>query len=351
MDRGQFTESEACPLLAKQPALLAESLQFALVHFPPEDQALGIALAEAIGRLMAPQPTLQPHEPGGPLRDLARMHWQAGRHDAALAWARCAYISSRHMANGWLNSIYILLAAGTYPAIGLSPVPGMFDAIPATRIPRRIMQYWDKPTPPPDVARLIETWRTKNLAFAYRLINDDIARRFLRLHFGPRILRAYDSAPHVSSKCDIFRLAWIYHHGGLYADADEECRGKIMQLLPPNSSLVLTYTEGEPPCINNWFLAATTAHPLIEAALRLAVITMEWMHRSGTKLSAWSVTGPGILSTAILDDWALTGTPKTTKSLQLIIEPEYRKIVGWHTDLEYRSTAEGNWRVAATNQS
>ncbi|WP_414736198.1 glycosyltransferase [Halomonas elongata] len=41
---------------------------------------------------------------------------------------------------------------------------------------------------------------------------------------------------------DFFRLCYLRHHGGLYADADDRLHGQLEALIPPGVGLVCLYT-------------------------------------------------------------------------------------------------------------
>nr|WP_282563261.1 glycosyltransferase [Gymnodinialimonas phycosphaerae] len=55
---------------------------------------------------------------------------------------------------------------------------------------------------------------------SHRVWNDTEARALLADGFPNVVAEAYDIAPHASMKSDVFRLAVLQRHGGVYVDAD-----------------------------------------------------------------------------------------------------------------------------------
>jgi hypothetical protein len=267
---------------------------------------------------------------------------QRGDVAGALASARCLYVLTRRRGHGWLFFLNILIDAHIFPdPIAVhAPAPNKKPSIP-----RQIIQYWDAPEPPADVAAMIATWQAVP-DFNHKLVDHKEARDFLVQQYGPRITTAYDAAIHVAAKADIFRLAWLYQHGGLYVDADEKLVGKLNSLIAPDCRILLTWAQGIPPCIQNGFILAEPCNPLIAAALMLAVKRVEHTQQTGIMQKAWIQTGPGVITMAVLDDFAIHGKPVAAAGLQLMRDPVHRTVVQSDEFLEYRQHAHGNWRLS-----
>jgi hypothetical protein len=340
-----FDFSKASPLLADQRRVLVAALEAALAA----DVAVGEALARRVRAHrdgLAVDATFVIEADFAPaLHGQALAALQAGDVDLALAWARCVYVIRRRVADGWLPFLNFVLAARIFGVAWINEAPERLIArgVPAA-IPRRVIQYWDKPAPPADVAAMIESWRHVP-GYFHRLMDDAQARKFLDLHYGKRILAAYDAATHAAGKADVFRLAWLYRRGGIYADADERLVGRIDSLLPADCRVFLTWAQGTPPCVQNGFIAAEPLSPLIERALMLAVKRVEHSVRSGTRMNAWLQTGPGVMSMAVLDDVAIHGRKVATRGLYLMADPTHRLVVESDPFLEYRNSPTGNWRL------
>jgi tetratricopeptide (TPR) repeat protein len=159
-------------------------------------------------------------------------------------------------------------------------------------IPRRIMQFWTDPEPPPDVAALMQSWQRQNPGHAYRLFNTVSAAAFLEEHHPAAVRAAFRAAREPALKADLFRLAWLSTEGGLYADADDRCLRPLDPLLSPPARFV-SFME-EFATLGNNFLAAVPHHPIIEDALARAV---EAIGRGDHDI-IWLATGPGLLTRA-----------------------------------------------------
>jgi mannosyltransferase OCH1-like enzyme len=158
-------------------------------------------------------------------------------------------------------------------------------------IPKIIVQYWDDPEPPEDVARLMDTWRSGNPGYRHQLFDDAAARAFLTQHYGPNVLRAYQ-----------FRLAYLYARGGVYVDADDRCLAPVESVLPFHLTLAVyqeDYALGglAVGTLGNNFLAAAPNHTVIGRALELAT---EALNRGDTDI-VWLKTGPALISRAFAE--------------------------------------------------
>jgi len=340
-----FDVAKASPLLANQRGVLVVALEAALAADGTIDEGLARRVRTHRDGLAVEAKFVIEGELAHALHGQAMAALQSGATDAALAWARCVYVIRRRVADGWLPFLNFVLAARVFGVAWINEAPERLIAHGArAAIPRRVIQYWDKPAPPKDVAAMIESWR-RVPGYFHRLMDNGQARQFLELHYGKRILVAYDAATHAAGKADIFRLAWLYQRGGIYADADERLVGRIDSLLPGDCRVFLTWAQGTPPCVQNGFIAAEPLNPLIERALMLAVKRVEHAARTGVKMNAWLQTGPGVMSMAVLDDVALHGRKMATRGLYLMADPTHRLVVESDPFLEYRKTPAGNWRM------
>lgn len=80
-------------------------------------------------------------------------------------------------------------------------------------IPRLLHQVWIGPRPPPQ--RLMDTWKTLNPTWEYRLWGNDAV--------GWENQDAIDMMAEWNGKADIMRYEILRNHGGVVADADSEC--------------------------------------------------------------------------------------------------------------------------------
>lgn len=337
------------PDLATQNAPLVFQRQFALVRRLTESAFALSAPAHAVllGRMLDVlrggdvQQFIADESVVHALRAEALGHMRAQRHHQALIWGRLAHAAGRRFGHSWLPFLNIIVAADAVPGFTLPAAPHAAGAIP-----RKLVQYWDKPAPPADVMALIESWRT-HPGSTHQLFNDAMARQFLGDCYGEKLLQIYNGAGHAAGKSDIFRLAWLAWHGGVYIDADDRCVGDVGLLLPPGAGFVVNWSPGPPPCVNNWFIAARHRHPAVIASLTLAAQQVVRASELGRKLSPWILTGPGVISNVIMDQVALSDSlPAALRDMSLQREDQYRHVVQPVHDLSYRSDKETNWKLA-----
>ena len=216
---------------------------------------------------------------------------------------------------------------------------GLLDTAPpsggtASPIPRRIVQFWDQPDPPPDVRDLMESWPALNPGFAYRRHDGASALAWLLTHHPPEVVSAFRRADHPARKADIFRLAVLATEGGIYADADDRCVAPLDELLRPGARFVgYQVIHG---AIGNNFLAVAPGHPVIVAALHEAV---EATNR-GDRGDLWLVTGPGMLSRRFAAHLTAAAAPPEAAldGFAILQAVELRATVAIYCAAAYRAT-------------
>lgn len=250
--------------------------------------------------------------------------------------------------DGWLTFLELALLSGVLPQNTLDGLSALPANPPIVGIPRRIMQYWDKATPPDEVLALMQRCRAANPHYEHVLFSDETAQDFLATEYDSRIVDIYRGCFHVSAKADFFRLAYLYKHGGFYVDADEVCDGPLDPFLQTGGiEEIYTFSRGLPSCVNNWFIGTVPGTRIVERAFSYCIQNIDSTMRHGRKSGVWVLTGPGALSFAILDlfcepEQYVGGSP-FAKSV-FLEEGEYRRIFT-APQMQYKETKEGNWRL------
>lgn len=161
------------------------------------------------------------------------------------------------------------------------------------RIPARIAQFWDSAELPPDIADYCASWRNQHPDFDYHRFNAAEAEAYLAEKADRAVLVAFRRAREPAMKADLFRLAFLLADGGFYTDADDRCQRPMTPLRDSGAALI-GYQE-DLGSVGNNFLAAVPGHPVIRAALQLAV---EAVMRSDADV-LWLSTGPGLITRVI----------------------------------------------------
>ncbi|MBR0655943.1 tetratricopeptide repeat protein [Plastoroseomonas arctica] len=204
-------------------------------------------------------------------------------------------------------------------------------------IPFRICQFWTDADPPPDVLALMATWARHHPGAAVTRYDDATARAFLA-RFHPMVTRAFDAAHEPAMRADLFRLAWLYAEGGIYADADDRCHASIAPLLRPGLTLAF-YLEPWATIGNN-FMAAASGQSIIAEALRQAATAV----LRGDRDLVWLSTGPGMMSRCLAAAMVAAGGPPP--GVAIFDRPVLHQRVAMHCFLPYKS-GNRHWSQAA----
>lgn len=204
-----------------------------------------------------------------------------------------------------------------------------------SRIPARIVQFWDQPTPPAEVREYMQSWKEHHPQHAHQIFDDASAQRFLSERCAPEVLRAYQRAREPAMKADLFRLAWLSVEGGYYADADDRCLSPISEFVPAGTEFV-AWQGGNFGAMQNNFLGASAQHPIIVAALQLGA---EAVNR-GDKDLVWLSTGPGLLTRAFAR--TLAESPLTPAAwlerIAVLDQQAISRGVAMHCFVSYKNT-------------
>lgn len=164
------------------------------------------------------------------------------------------------------------------------------DTFASSKIPRRILQYWDSETVPRELLPVMATWREQNLGWGYALYSDKAALEFIAKHYSDRELMAYRSCAIPAMKADFFRYLYIYKIGGYYADADAVCNIPLEKLESPGVELLVGKVRN-----GNWgndFFGSMAGNQVLAEVIERVVNNIE----RRVSNNVWLVTGPGAFS-------------------------------------------------------
>ena len=205
-----------------------------------------------------------------------------------------------------------------------------------------VAQFWDAAEPPADLDPYLRSWREQNPGFAYRRFDAQAAESELE---GPA-LQAYRRAEQPAMRADIFRLAHLLRHGGVYADADDRCQTSLAPLRGSGASLVV-YQE-DLGSIGNNFQMATANHPVIAGALQDAARAVE----EGSADLLWLSTGPGAMTRALAGYLFADegGWRERLAGVRILDRSEMLAYVAIHCHAGYKTT-EKHWSRTAFGRS
>jgi hypothetical protein len=133
-------------------------------------------------------------------------------------------------------------------------------------VPKIIHQIWVGPDPLPDeFAAYVETWKRHHPGWDHRLWTEESIPTDLRRP------EALDRIRHPAERADILRLELLWRHGGVYVDADFECR-RSMEPYIGDAEFFTAYLKPKNIVkarekVNNAFIGSIPGHPLLDRAL------------------------------------------------------------------------------------
>jgi hypothetical protein len=172
-----------------------------------------------------------------------------------------------------------------------------------------LFQYWDTPTPPPEVAAWMAHMGANNPEFTHEVFDEHRARAFIAAHYGSRELRAFDACAVPAMQADYFRLCALESSGGLYVDADVHSLKPVARLAARTpGGFVYTFLGS----VNNAIAFFPNAHsPFLRACLALATDNIEARRFN----AVFTTTGPGVFD-AVRAVWAPETFEATIASLE-----------------------------------
>ena len=206
---------------------------------------------------------------------------------------------------------------------------------PVRSIPRRIVQFWDEPEPPPEVQKICQSWRDRNPGYEYHRFCLDTAITFLEENYDEKVLRAFANCEHPAAQADFFRLAYLSKMGGFYTDADDFCRQSLDNLLELNPELIIL--QEDIACIGNNFLGCIPGQSIIQTAFERAVENLNYYCNE----APWFTTGPGLLTRAVGSSLAayLPYTDyQSWPRLWVLTQTQLRQLITQHISLPYKRT-------------
>ncbi|QYK43084.1 MAG: hypothetical protein KF887_08310 [Paracoccaceae bacterium] len=199
---------------------------------------------------------------------------------------------------------------------------------------RRLIQFWDKPDPPPEVARLMAAWADR-FGPGYRRFDLTAARALIAERFPLRIQTAFARCGVPAMQADFFRYCALFADGGFYLDADTEPLGDLSALAAPAARAMLMDRRGR--IANDVMFFRKPRDPLLLRVIRSATRNIE----RATSNNVWEVTGPGIM-TRLRSDPAEAGL---FDGIDLRPVAEVGEAVRFVWKLDYKAGAD-DWRSA-----
>jgi Glycosyltransferase sugar-binding region containing DXD motif len=215
------------------------------------------------------------------------------------------------------------------------------------------------------------TWQQMNPEFEYRFFTDAECVKFLQQSM-PGLVSIYHKLPKAVQKADLFRYAYIYFHGGVYADVDTICEAPLSSYIDFDQEAMVVGVEMTPAAykfgllqytqqyispfqVLQWAFAASPKH--LALGVMLDRIRFYVDSFSVEQLQSWSrvdrftleVTGPMMFSQVIHDFLSGSRNAKVTLLDQLCwgYNPWHNRAVELPDDrIKLRHLFHGSWKQA-----
>ena len=231
-------------------------------------------------------------------------------------------------------------------------------------VPRVLVQYWDDPKVPIDVAECLDSWAAlESSGFQRKLFDREGARTLILEELDTTHAAAFEAAPHPAARSDYFRLCYLAVYGGWYVDADDQFqnvdlgallppRGLRLQALcydidsgttiDPRAALEGSDTQNVIHYVNNNPIITRPAHPVITEALSAATATLSQHSKSSHKVfNIQAAAGPGLLTLTIAKH--SLRSPLTSAESDVEIRTDWTTFAQPVWDLAYRRNGY-DWR-------
>lgn len=164
-------------------------------------------------------------------------------------------------------------------------------------IPMDIYQTWYTKDLPSKMRERVELLKSQNPRFRHHLYDDNDCREFIRNHFRPDVLSAYDSLIPGAYKADLWRLCVLFINGGIYMDIKFCCVNgfRLIELTEKEH-----FVKDRPPCsLYNALMACKRGNIFLFKCIRRIVHNVQNRFYGATPLSP---TGPKMLGSVVIDN-------------------------------------------------
>lgn len=170
-----------------------------------------------------------------------------------------------------------------------------------TVIPRHLFQTWETSVIPLQWEDGPKSFKRIHPQWKYTLFDHQDRKDFIR-QFFPDLSPIFNRFPHLIQQADVIRYAYLYLHGGVYADLKNVFVQPLDHLFAQNPKQDLFIAQSpNSGCISNYFLASRPKHPLWLECIRLVIDRSSRplpFYIIGRYLTVYYTTGPWIVEAA-----------------------------------------------------
>ena len=156
-------------------------------------------------------------------------------------------------------------------------------------IPLHLYTCWHTKDLPPLMRKNYERLVQDNNAFTFHLYDENECREFIKTHFRPDVLHAYDSLIPCAYKADLWRYCVLFIKGGIYLDIKFSCiNGFKLIALTEQQHFVKDRPDN---CVYNALIAALPGNVILYNCIRQIVehvknkhYGVDWLEPTGPRL-------------------------------------------------------------------
>ena len=158
-------------------------------------------------------------------------------------------------------------------------------------------------------ARIVPFWQALNPEFVVLVHNHSESREFLMREYPAEVVSRYDAVPQWAHRVrsDLWRVAFLLKHGGVYVDSDVEPIVGLQQMITSSDRFV-TSLSSVANMLNPHFIVARPGEPILKATLDKMVAGLQWVRRDTptnlNKYMSWTVCS--VLYQVLLQRWNVT---------------------------------------------
>lgn len=171
-------------------------------------------------------------------------------------------------------------------------------------IPKNIFQSWKTKNLSNEMKNVVDNTKKMNPEYVYELWDDKDCRQFLLDNFGINYANAFDTLIPGAFKCDFWRYAVLYIHGGVYMDLDMIPLIPFREMIKPTDRFLSIVDRDNGfnsniriPGIFQSFIACEPKHPIIKYALDLTFSNI--VGRKTSTLTSLDISGPTVMLNAV----------------------------------------------------
>ncbi len=135
--------------------------------------------------------------------------------------------------------------------------------------------------------------RLMSLEYEYRYASDDAILEFFETYASKEELEAYKKLNDGAAKADFWRLAVLYHIGGVYLDIDATFVWPLSQQIHPDEEEIFLLNKQH---YTNYFMATAPKNEIYKKAISIVVDNINSKKTTG---GAYALTGPNVVNLAI----------------------------------------------------